>query len=363
MISRIPTYWVALGIVIVITVWVASGAVESAKTTAPETEGSQSEQLPKVAYKTIEATEVSRTITVQGQVEPWRELVLESRLDSYVEAVHVATGERVKKGDLLITLSQEDLPAQMAEAKAQAAVAKSELVAAQSLFKRGLLADTELKVKEASVATAEASVARLNQKLENTIVRAPFDGVIEDRRVEVGATVQNGTELLQIVDDSKLKLVGQVPQQYVLQLSFGDDVMAKLINGAEIRGRVSFIGYQASIATRTYRVEAELDNPERKRLAGATATLEIGLGEVEAHVISPALLRLDEKGRLSVEHLSEDDRVVVTPVERVKASNTALWVSGLPHSTRLITLGKGFVSQGQQVDAVPESELTNEGID
>ncbi len=363
MISRIPTYWVALGIVIVITAWVASGSVESAKDTPPEAESSQPEQLPKVAYRTITATSVPRTITVQGQIESWRDLVLEARQDSYVEAIHVENGQRVNKGDLLLTLSKEDLPAQMAEAKAQAAVAKSELVAAQSLFKRGLLADTELKVKEASVASAEATVARLNQQLDNTLIKAPFDGVIEDRRVENGATVQNGTELLKIVDDSKLKLVGQVPQQHILQLNQGDVVVAKLLNGAEVTGRTSFIGYQASSSTRTYRMEAELENPERKRLSGATATLEIGLGEVEAHVISPALLRLDEEGRLSVEHLSDDDRVLVTPVARVKASNTALWVSGLPHNTRLITLGKGFVSQGQLVDAVPEAELENERVD
>ncbi|WP_020407253.1 efflux RND transporter periplasmic adaptor subunit [Hahella ganghwensis] len=363
MISRIPTYWVALGIVILITAWVASGSVETAKDSPPEATDTGQKALPKVAFREIGAVSVAKTITVQGQVEPWRQLVLGSRLDSYVEEIRVEKGQRVKKGEVILTLSEEDLPARMLEAKAEAAVAKSELTAAQSLFKRGLLADTELKVKEASVASAEAAVARLDQLLQHSVIKAPFDGVIETRHVEVGATVQTGTELIEIVDDTKLKLVGQIPQQYVLQLKAGDQMVARLLNGKEVKGRVSFIGYQANSSTRTYRVEAELSNPEHLRIAGATATLAIDLGEVKAHKISPALLSLDDKGNLSVEHLTDDNHVQITSVERVKATNTALWVSGLPQETRLITLGKGFVTEGQLVNAVPESDLEEERID
>ncbi len=357
MVNKIPTYWIAFGIVLLLIFWVATGKIDAAKDTTPEAADTHELALPKVAFVTIEAKNIPRVITLQGQVEAWRHVILESRLDTYVEAIQVSNGQRVKAGDTLLLLNKEDIPAQMAEARALAAVAKSELSAAQSLFKRGLLADTELKVKEAAVATAEASVARLERDLTNTVIKAPFDGIVESRNVEQGATVQKGTPLIEILDDRRLKLVGQVPQQSVLLLSKGDNVRARLLDGVEVEGELSFIGHQASTVTRTFRIEAELDNTKNIRLAGATATLTILTGTIVAQEVSPALLSLNAKGQLSVQHLSDDNHVLESPVERVKATNTALWVSGLPQQTRLITLGRGFVKPGQLVEAVPQTSF------
>ncbi len=353
---KLPTYWLALGLVICLAVWLANGDIERAQDEAPATSVSKIE-VPKVAFQTLQAQAIQREVTLQGQVEPLRSITLQARLDSFVESLLVNEGARLQSGQLLLTLNEEDLPAKMQEAKALVALAQSELQAALSLAKRGLLADTERKSKEANLATAKARVAKLEQDQRDIRVVAPFAGVVEQRHVEQGESVYKGTPLLALLDDSKVKLVGQVPQQEIGGLQLGMQVNARLLGGEQLQGILTFISRQADPTTRTFKVEAELENPQQLRVIGATATLQILTGEVYAHNISPALLELDHQGRLSIEHLTNDDRVMNTPVQRVKATNTELWVAGLPRQARVITLGKGYVLPGQQVEAVPEQEI------
>ncbi|WLQ15746.1 efflux RND transporter periplasmic adaptor subunit [Hahella aquimaris] len=355
--TRIPTYWISFGIIVALAVWLMAGPVQTAQTEAPEATKQEKAALSKVAYEVAQAETIKKTLEIQGQIDVWRQVNLQSRLGSTVEKVAAERGHRVNQGDLLLTLSEEDLPAQMAQAKAQREVARSELKAAKSLMQRGLQAETELKAKQAALASAEAAVARLEQNLKHTRILAPFAGVVEDRMVELGQTVQEGVSLVRLIDDHKLKLMGQAPQQQIGLLSIGQPVTAHLLNGETLTGRVSYIAAQADADTRSFTVEAELDNPQRLRVAGSTATLNIDVGDVMAHRISAALLSLDEKGRLSVEYLDADQRVARAPVERIRASNTELWVSGLPETVKLITMGRGYAKLGEKVDATPEEEL------
>jgi membrane fusion protein, multidrug efflux system len=353
----LPGYWIALGLVVILVGWLANGEIEIAADHAPAALTNPPEPLPKVAFRLLQAQEIQREIVVQGQVEAIRSVTMRSRLDTFIENVLFDKGARVQKSALLVKLSEEDIPSLVAEASAQADLARSELKAAKLLSGRGLLAETDLKSKEAALASAQAMTARYAKELNNTRVSAPFAGVIEDRYVEAGEIVQQNTPLISILDDSKVRLVGQVGQQDVAYLSLGLPVEATLLNGHKLTGQLSFIGYQADPQMRTFRIEAELANPDLIRIIGATAKLVIKSGLISAHSISPALLTLDSKGHLSVEHLSAENRVSITPVERVRASIAELWVTGLPDEVRVITLGKGYVAPGQQVQAQPEDQL------
>src|SRR5690606_28092430 len=188
---------------------------------------------------------------------------------------------------------------QVRKAEAEVVLADSQLKAAKSLAQRNLAADTDIKAKEAALAQAQAELAKLKQALSDTVVRSPFAGVMESLPVEIGQTVQPGTPLSKVVDDSRLKMVGQVPQQRIAALRIGQKVTARLLDGQELGGQLPFSSCRAHPNTRSYRSAAALDNADSLRLAGATATLGVELGEVIAHAISPPLLSLDRQGRLS----------------------------------------------------------------
>ena len=95
-----------------------------------------------------------------------------------------------------------------------------------------------------------------------------------------------------------------------------------------------------------------MNNPAGFRVAGGSATIRVLLPEQPAMFLSPAYLSLGDDGRLGVRHVGVGDEVRFTPVTLLSVTTEGAWVTGLPDEVRLITLGGGFVSPGQQVTPV-----------
>lgn len=167
--------------------------------------------------------------------------------------------------------------------------------------------------------------------------------------VELGDYVEPGQSLLTLVEVERLKVSAQIPQQDVANLALGQRVAVKLLDGRSLPGRLHFIAAAAEPGTRSFRIEVEVANPQRLRLAGASATLTIDTGEALAHAVSPALLSLDAEGRPGIKWLDERQVVQFSRVELLNVSNQQAWVAGLPPRVALITVGQGFVQPGQAV--------------
>jgi len=108
------------------------------------------------------------------------------------------------------------------------------------------------------------------------------------------------------------------------------------------------------IATRTFRIELEVPNPDGKLVSGITAELELPTSTLQAHRISPALLSLDKANRIGLKTVTADSHVKFMPVSIARSSADGLWVSGLPATLDVITIGQGFVRDGDEVIAVPQ---------
>ncbi len=355
--QRFSTYWMALALIVILTLWLAMGNVQTAKSEAPDAQQQENGGPVPVAFRLSDAETINRELPIQGTLEAWRQVDLKARINGVVEALPVLKGTRVDAKQQLVLLSVEDRAAQLEKARADVTLAKAQLEAAQSLQGQGLGTDTDVAARRAALAQAQAELAERSQQLADTKIAAPFAGVLELLPVEIGQTVTPGMDLARVVDDTRLKLVGQVPQQLVPQLSLGQAVRATLLDGRQLEGSIIYIAHQADPQTRSFRIEASMENPDRLRLAGATASLAVALGSVKAHPISPALLSLNDQGGLSVAYIDTDDQVQRKPVERVKTSADAVWVIGLPEQVRLITMGRNLVEAGHKVKPIAESEL------
>jgi multidrug efflux system membrane fusion protein len=199
-------------------------------------------------------------------------------------------------------------------------------------------------------------VAQLQNQLDDSRPTAPFEGVLNRVQVELGDLLQPGDEWGQLVDDRRLKGAAWVSQQQVGDLSVGLPVTARLLNGDHLEGELTYISNRAEEATRSFYIEATLDNPAGKRLAGGSAELTITLPPRKVHTLSPALFSLNSDGQLAVKHLDANDQVQQTAVELVSADIQRAYVTGLPDPLRLITLGAGMVETGETVTPVPAEE-------
>ncbi|GEN29474.1 hemolysin D [Halovibrio variabilis] len=353
---KIPfSYALASLLVLALVIWLAFGDFQRFQTTAPAT-ASSSEAATRVEIVNQQSTPFIPQQIIQGQLTAERETTLRANLAGFVAEKPVAQGSRVKAGDTLLVLDNDALPEQLQQAQDELAVAEAEYAGARNLRQRELISQPELLRLQSALSASAASVAQLQKQLEDSRPSAPFDGVLNRVQVELGDLLQPGEEWAQLVDDRRLKGAAWVSQQQVGDLSEGLPVTARLLNGDHLKGELTFISHRAEEATRSFYIEATLDNPAGKRLAGGSAELTITLPPRQVHTLSPALLSLNSQGQLAVKHLDDNDQVQQTSIELVSADTQRAYVTGLPNPLRLITLGAGMVETGETVEPVAVEE-------
>jgi len=348
---------IAIGSVIALVLWIASGYVISGSSATSATAAQQErESLMKVRVKTFTTASVTSLVFVQGQLEPWRSVTLRAETSGTVDEINVDRGTRVVQGEMLTHISMDDREVRLARAEAQVAQSKADLEAAESLFKKKMQSENSVRATRANVAVTKAELAAIKLDIERTSVRAPFDGVVEDRPVELGVLLERGDSVISVVDDTRLKATAQVPQQSVGNLNTGQRVNVTLITGEQVDGTLTFISRLADEGTRSYRIEVEVPNTKLELVSGLSAVLEIPTGESDGHFLSPSLLILHDDGRLGVMAVDESNQANFYHVSLIRSEDGGVWVSGLPAQIRLITFGQGFIQAGEQVIPVNEAE-------
>ena len=186
-------------------------------------------------------------------------------------------------------------------------------------------------------------------ELNRTEVKAPFKGYIE-RIVKPGNLLSRGQVCAVIIELDPLTFVAEVPEAEIQSVVKGQRVSIKLVTGETITSKLSFVSKSATPSTRSFRVEAEVENSQGSIRDGITGTMEITTNKVLGHKISPSILLLSDEGILGVREVNADNVVVFLPVSIIEDTQDGIWVSGIPNSTNLIVRGQGFVENGETVE-------------
>ncbi len=349
--------YVAAGVVVVLlALWMASGLLSSEESENSAATGAIGDTLlMKVEFITVSLSPMAREIVLQGQLEPIRKLQIRAETGGTVDAITTIKGQRVSAGSPIVILSLSGRDSELREAIARVKTAESEQQAATSLRKRGLQSQVQLEQAQAQLETARAKLARIELDISNTRIIAPFAGVINALPIEIGELISRSDIVAEIVDDSAFKITAQAAQQTIAQLAAGQDVSVRLITGQELIGKITFIASVANSDTRSFAVEAEVDKSDEKIAAGVSASLVVPVEQVEAVFITPSAISLGDDGELGVKLLDQNNRVLFNPISLLSTSIGGAWVTGIPDNSRVISLGQGFVSAGQEVDPRPST--------
>ena len=263
--------------------------------------------------------------------------------------------------------------AKLDEAKARLAEAKINFNAANKLSEGGYASETRVasaeaavRAAEASIASAtagfdstrskiqsaEASVAIANKEIERISLTAPFDGILETDTAELGTLLQPGALCAKIIQLNPIKFVGFVPETELGRIIKGSTATAKLINGQEIQGTVTFVSRSADQTTRTFRVEIEADNADLSISKGQTAEISIASDGTQAHLLPQSALTLDDSGALGVRTVDDKSQVVFFATDLIRDTMKGVWLKGLPEKTNVIVLGQEYVTDGVEVQQV-----------
>ena len=179
---------------------------------------------------------------------------------------------------------------------------------------------------------------------------APFSGYLESLKVDEGDFLNTGAICASLIDPDPMLLVADIAEKDIAQIQLGSEANAKLISGRMISGEVTFIASSADQNTRTFRVEISVDNKDRTIRDGVSAEIYIKGKEELAHIISPAILSLNDQGKLGVRTVTAENKVEFKEIKILEDTNNGMWVSGLGKEARIITLGQEYVFQGQTVN-------------
>jgi len=344
---------IAVAIVIVVAAWMVSGYLPASGDAEPTADHTReaAQALMTVEVKEIDAETVERQLESQGEALPERTVQIRAETTGRVAKVMAQKGADVKAGDPLVSIAMNDRKARLAEARAVVEQRQADYEAAQKLGKQGMQAKTRVREAYAVLQSAKAKLSAIKEDIDNTTVRAPYDGILDDRAVDVGDYLSPGDPVATVVDNDPLKVVIHVAQQDVAKLGKGDDARVSLATGQKLTGRVTFIAAAADRETRTFRVEIEVDNPKGLP-AGVSATVVLPTGTAKGHFLSPALLDLNEDGVLGAKTVDDSGHVHFHPVKLLRTERNGVWVDGLPDHARVITIGQGFVKSGEKVHVV-----------
>lgn len=312
--------------------------------------------LSKVRVAVIRSELRDRHVVLRGRTESKRSVDVKAEIAATLVSRPAERGMRVSKGDLLCQLAIDDRAVALQEARAAFETSRIEQQGSLELKKQGLLSAVAIANSEARLEAAKAHLRRQELNLARTRIVAPFDGIVEALHMNEGDYAVAGAPCVTLIDLDPMLIVARVTEAEVESLLQDQAVSGLTITGRELAGSVSFVGTQSDPATRTYPVEITVDNQDYSIRSGLTVELRIGVETVSAHQISPSLLTLNDAGQKGIRILDASNRVVFKPVEILEDGAEGMWISGLPSTANLITVGHEFVAVGDIVEPVFSSE-------
>ena len=322
-------------------------------------------EVPTVTVTRVAVSTTPTTISIVGTIAARYDMPIGVEGDGgRVAAIYVEAGDRVKRGQVLARLNVSVLQPQVAnleagleQARAEAELAAAEYHRAEAVGASGALSAEETQRRKSSALTAAAKVkvatallAEARARLARAEVRAPADGVILTRNVEVGQTASPGGEaLFRLSEGGAVELRGQVPEQDLPSLKVGQAVNVLLTGSIRIYpGRVRLLGAVIDPTTRLGMVRVALDADQNLR-PGAFARAEVTVSNAERAVLPQTAVLTDDLGSYVL--VVDAQNKVVRRAVRVSGmvQNGVTIAGGINSEERVIATAGAFLQEGELV--------------
>lgn len=317
---------------------------------------------------TLQPATVRDTLALDGTVQPFQQAQLTARVPGVLEAIHFQDGMPVRKGQLLFSIEPTNYVEQVNLNKARLLQAESEFERQRKLVEDNATSQASVDTAQSNLQQAQANLRLAELNLEYTEVRAPFDGIMSRRAVDVGNLVgATGPSVLgTLMQLSPAYVAATVSEREALRLrapfaASSSDQPKKILGvsaSATLQGQgeaadtgvVDFVDHVVNSSTGSVPIRARFENRERRLLPGFYARLEIDLGrERQALVLKKSWLLHDQEGSfvmtLGAEQKAQRVNLKVSPlgIERVEV------LEGLKAGEALIVEGHTRVKPGQKV--------------
>ena len=282
-------------------------------------------------------------ILIKGFAEADKKVELKSETSGKVTALPIQQGSFVRKGDVICSLF-------VAEKESFFKKAELEFKSAEKLFDEGLYSSNQLQ-------NSKSNFERAKLELDNASIKAPFDGIVDRIAIDEGDFLTRGSTCATLLDLDPMILAGEISESDLMNISKGSPALIETIDGKKFNGKISYIASSANPITHTFRIEVEVKNKKNLIKDGASAKIFISGKEQLANLVPLSILRLDDQGNLGVRLISSQGTVEFKKIDLIQDTKNGVWVSGLPSSSKIITVGQDYVNDGEKVNFALDQRL------
>lgn len=288
--------------------------------------------------------DLNEVITIPGTLKPFEETVLRPEVSGRVVKCDIAEGKAVKKGTLLVKLSDADLQAELGKVEAQLKIAQVAEHRASELLKISGISQAEYDAVALNVNSISADIQILKVQIGKTEILAPFDGVVGLRNISVGAEVSSSTNLLTMRSIHQFKLDFSVPEKYSTYIKTGLPVTFN-IQGKEKPFNASVMATEQGIeaATRTLKVRALCNASSTDFIPGTFVSVTLTLGENRRAILIPTQAIVPQENNKKVIVARHGKATMVPVITGVRRSSAIEIISGLSVGDTVVTTGILFI--------------------
>ena len=306
-------------------------------------------------------------LSVSGKVQTVNSSNLSTRMMGYVNKIYVRVGDKVKKGQVLLSINNADLSAKLAQVNANITEAKAAFNNAEKDYNRfkNLFNDNSASQKELDDITAHYNMAKARleaaKQMKNEVqaqfnyanIRSPFSGVVSNKFINEGDMANPGMPLLEVETPGEFQVMAMVPESEISQIKNNTmvDVLIKSLNQT-VKGKVTEVSTSAKNTGGQYLVKVSLEKSDTKLLSGMFATVQFPTKEIEGNekVLIP-ISSIVTKGELSgVYTISQSNTAILRWLRlgRTYGDNVEV-LSGLSVNEKYIVSSEGKLFNGAKV--------------
>ncbi len=311
-------------------------------------------RTPVLVVEVVEVTvgPLQQVLVVTGELRADEQVDLRSEVNGVVETIHFDEGARVRAGELLIKIRDHELQAQLQQARLRRDLAVTREGRARTLLAEDSISQELYDEAANNLRVLEAEIALIEARIDQTELRAPFDGVIGLRSVSEGSYVSPSIGIASLQSLDLLKLDFSVPERHAGRVERGDRIRFT-VDGLDgtFDGSVYAVEPRIDPATRTLRIRARAPNPQGQLMPGAFARVDLVLETVAEALTVPstALVPGLAETVVFVEKDGVAEQRTVRMGMRTQAAVEVL--EGVAAGERVIVSGLQQVSDGSQVEA------------
>ena len=230
-----------------------------------------------VVTRVLTAEPIVDEIEALGTARANESVEIRPRLSSIVTRIHFEEGQPVSEGDLLVELENSEMRANLAVAEAALSESRSIYERSRSLIDTQAISESNLETLRAAMQVDEATVEAAKARIENTYIRAPFDGTLGLRRISPGGFVDSNTVITTLDDTNTIKLDFTIPEIFLAVVSERMDIVARSLvyQDREFIGTVDSIDTRLDPVSRSVQIRAVLPNADKLLKPGMFLTVDL----------------------------------------------------------------------------------------